>query len=37
MSESERRPGYLNRSHVPPMASRASKIANDAHGQSVLM
>src|SRR3954447_13623348 len=27
MSESERMPGYLNRSHVPPLASRASSRA----------
>ncbi len=27
MSESDRMPGYRNRSHVPPIASRASKIA----------
>ena len=35
MSESERTPGYRNRSHVPPIASRASKIAQDAHGHRV--
>src|SRR4051812_3040028 len=33
MSESERIPGYRNRSHVPPIASRASRIANDLSGQ----
>src|SRR5262245_37913757 len=27
MSESDRMPGYLNRSHVPPLASRASRTA----------
>ena len=27
MSESERMPGYRNRSHVPPDASRDSRIA----------
>ena len=32
MSESDRMPGYRNRSQVPPMASRASKIAYEAHG-----
>src|SRR6185295_9432007 len=28
MSESERMPGYRNRSHVPPTESRASRTAN---------
>ena len=35
MSESERIPGYRKRSQVPPMASRASKMAYEAHGHSV--
>ena len=33
MSESERTPGYLNRSQVPPNASLPSRIANDLSGQ----
>src|SRR3954454_14146524 len=32
MSESERIPGYRNRSHVPPMEPRLSTIANDLSG-----
>jgi hypothetical protein len=34
MSESDRTPGYRNRSHVPPMASRASKIVNVRRGSA---
>src|SRR5882757_2267227 len=34
MSESDRTPGYRNRSQVPPIASRDSKIANDLPGHS---
>src|ERR1700740_1430123 len=34
MSESERMPGYLNRSHVPPRSSRASRTATDLVGWS---
>src|SRR3954468_13760725 len=33
MSESERMPGKRKRSHVPPSAPRASRIANDLCGQ----
>src|SRR3954467_317171 len=36
MSESERMPGYRNRSQVPPMASRASRIAKDLSGHSIV-
>src|SRR3954452_20410371 len=36
MSESERMPGYRNRSHVPPIVSRPSKIAKDLPGRVVL-
>src|SRR3954453_15634486 len=32
MSESERMPGYLNRSQGPPMCSRRSRIAYDFEG-----
>src|SRR5690348_5220202 len=32
MSESERMPGYLKRSHVPPSALRASSTANVRRG-----
>src|SRR4051794_31936349 len=35
MSESERTPGYRNRSQVPPMASRASRIVYVRAGHSV--
>src|SRR3954452_418417 len=33
MSESERMPGKRNRSHVPPLVPRASRIANVLSGQ----
>ena len=33
MSESERTPGYRNRSHVPPRASRASRTAHTSSGR----
>ena len=33
MSESERMPGYRNRSQVPPIASRASRIVKLLPGQ----
>src|SRR6056300_970203 len=33
MSESDRMPGYLNRSQVPPRADLPSKIAKDLFGQ----
>src|SRR5918992_6305459 len=35
MSESERTPGYRNRSQVPPIEPRASRIAYDLPGRSV--
>src|SRR5436305_4857628 len=35
MSESERMPGYRNRSHVPPIVSRPSKIAKVLPGSVV--
>ena len=36
MSESERMPGKRNRSHVPPIAPRASRIAKLLSGQLAL-
>src|SRR4051794_39737433 len=35
MSESERMPGYRNRSQVPPIASRPSRIAYDRPADSI--
>ena len=35
MSESDRMPGYLKRSQVPPLFARASRIAYDLPGSSV--
>jgi hypothetical protein len=35
MSESDRTPGKRNRSHVPPLAPRASTIAYEVPGASV--
>merc|ERR1712102_252899 len=33
MSESDLMPGYLKKSHVPPMLDLLSRIRNDAHGE----